>query len=514
MISITRRRVLALAILGVWGAVVAVHVRREYFRPLAVLLEEGAAALAPGSSFYLVRMDGHAIGMATARLDTVAEGFIAEELLRLDIPALGATHRATVRTRVELNRALALRTFTFDLDSDAGRFAVRGESRADTLLDLTIGAGGDEERTSIRLEDGAILPTALPLRLAAGGRLRVGEAFGVRIFDPSTLAPRTIEIHVAEHDTLLVADTAAWDAEARRWTPVPDTLPAWRIEETFGGVSVSSWVDDDGRLIRAESPLGFTLERVPYEIASEEWNRSRGDPALAGGYGVVIEGSAIASDVDLDAVGVVERLAVRLLGVELEGFDLAGGRQTLRGDTLHVERESLAGLDAGYRLPYAGGGEVASELVSTPLVQAEDPRIQRLARQIAGDVDDPLVVARRLNDWVYDNLKKEVTLSVPSAVQVLESGQGDCNEHTVLYLALARSLGLPTRTATGVVHIRGRYYYHAWPEVWAGRWVAVDPTLGQFPADASHLRFLVGGLARQVELVRLIGRLQLETVES
>jgi len=61
------------------------------------------------------------------------------------------------------------------------------------------------------------------------------------------------------------------------------------------------------------------------------------------------------------------------------------------------------------------------------------------------------------------------------------------------------------------VHVRGHFYYHAWPEVYLNKqWVAVDPTLGQFPADASHLRFLVGGLARQVELIRLIGRLQLE----
>jgi hypothetical protein len=42
----------------------------------------------------------------------------------------------------------------------------------------------------------------------------------------------------------------------------------------------------------------------------------------------------------------------------------------------------------------------------------------------------------------------------------------------------------------------------------------VDPTFGQFPADASHLRFVVGGLARQVELIRLIGRLQLTVVPS
>jgi transglutaminase-like putative cysteine protease len=122
-------------------------------------------------------------------------------------------------------------------------------------------------------------------------------------------------------------------------------------------------------------------------------------------------------------------------------------------------------------------------------------------------------VAELLTRWVYENLKKKITISVPSAVQVLEDRSGDCNEHTVLYVALARALGLPARTAAGLVYLRGQFYYHAWPEVWLGEWVAVDPTFGQYPADASHLRFTVGGLARQVELLRVIGRLGL-TVAS
>ncbi|MFC1661286.1 transglutaminase-like domain-containing protein, partial [Gemmatimonadota bacterium] len=102
--------------------------------------------------------------------------------------------------------------------------------------------------------------------------------------------------------------------------------------------------------------------------------------------------------------------------------------------------------------------------------------------------------------------------SVPSAVQVLESGAGDCNEHTVLYVALARALGLPARTAVGLVYLDNAFFYHAWPEVWLGQWVAVDPTFGQYPADAAHLRFVVGGLAQQVDILRLIGRLDIEVI--
>ena len=37
--------------------------------------------------------------------------------------------------------------------------------------------------------------------------------------------------------------------------------------------------------------------------------------------------------------------------------------------------------------------------------------------------------------------------------------------------------------------------------------MAVDPTFGQFPADAAHLRLTVGGLGRQAELLRLMGPL-------
>jgi len=42
----------------------------------------------------------------------------------------------------------------------------------------------------------------------------------------------------------------------------------------------------------------------------------------------------------------------------------------------------------------------------------------------------------------------------------------------------------------------------------------VDPTFGQFPADAAHLRFIIGGLTRQADLLRLIGQLEIDVIES
>jgi transglutaminase-like putative cysteine protease len=149
-----------------------------------------------------------------------------------------------------------------------------------------------------------------------------------------------------------------------------------------------------------------------------------------------------------------------------------------------------------------------------PLLESNSPEIRTLAQRLRGTATDPRVVAERLNRWAYDSLRKEITVGVPSALVTLRSRVGDCNEHTQLYVALARAAGIPARVAAGLAYLDGKFYYHAWPEVWLERWVAVDPTFGQFPADASHLRFTIGGLGRQAELLRLMGALHVDVISA
>ena len=153
-------------------------------------------------------------------------------------------------------------------------------------------------------------------------------------------------------------------------------------------------------------------------------------------------------------------------------------------------------------------------LDAEPLLEVRSPKIVLLARALRGSDTDPRVVAERINRWVYDSLKKTYSIGVPSAVATLEARQGDCNEHTQLAVALLRAAGIPARVAAGLAYVDGKFYYHAWPEIWLERWVAIDPTFGQFPADAAHLRLTVGGLGRQAELLRLMGPLKIDVLSS
>jgi hypothetical protein len=69
------------------------------------------------------------------------------------------------------------------------------------------------------------------------------------------------------------------------------------------------------------------------------------------------------------------------------------------------------------------------------------------------------------------------------------------------------------------VHLRGAFYYHAWAEIWieegrgSGLWLPVDPTLNQFPADATHVRLARGGLDRQAAILGLVGRARVDILD-
>jgi transglutaminase-like putative cysteine protease len=84
---------------------------------------------------------------------------------------------------------------------------------------------------------------------------------------------------------------------------------------------------------------------------------------------------------------------------------------------------------------------------------------------------------------------------------------------------MARSVGLPARIAVGLVYTRGAFFYHAWPEVYLaegrgrGLWLPVDPTLNEFPADATHVRLARGGLAKQAAILPLIGKITMTIVD-
>ena len=506
-----------MAVLVAWAAGLAVFMSRERRNAPAQRLAEAALRVSPGAAYYRVEKDGRQIGFASSTIDTTRGRLAIRDYLTADLPVGGSEHRATATSDVQLSRTLALTDFQLSFAGDGAPIGVSGRLVGDSALQVVVAHDGTAAETQhVRLTGPVVLPTMVPIAIALGEQPEVGRTYTLSSFDPIAMAPKPLSVRVEAESTFVFADSARFDDAQRRWlTAHRDSVRAWRVA-TDGPTAVRAWIDEQGRVVQLQHALGFTLRRTAYEIAFENWRMAGGMRARAvSSNRDILETTAIAASA---AIGTTptSRLRVRVRAANLDGFALDGGRQALRGDTLVVTQEGDTPGGGAYTMPMALAMRMSfrHELSPEPLVQSGAPAIVQLARRLRGDTRDPVVAARRISQWVHDSLKKSISVTIPSAIQVLDSRTGDCDEHTQLFIALARAAGIPARAAAGLALVGTKFYYHAWPEVFVGKWVAVDPTFGQFPADASHLRFVYGGLDRQAELLRLMGTLRIDVLTA
>jgi tetratricopeptide (TPR) repeat protein len=153
--------------------------------------------------------------------------------------------------------------------------------------------------------------------------------------------------------------------------------------------------------------------------------------------------------------------------------------------------------------------QFAEHLKTTSQISADDKNVIELAQKIAGDDRDAWSVARKLADWTYQNLEWKLVASA-SVGDTLATREADCSEFSQLFVAMARSLGLPARMVSGLAYSGNSFGGHAWVEVWVGKWVELDPTWGTDFVDATHIRNNSDALVTSAAL----NLIQLEVVEA
>ncbi|MBW2087175.1 MAG: transglutaminase domain-containing protein [Deltaproteobacteria bacterium] len=430
---------------------------------------------------------GQKIGHEVRSITRLDQDYITDSKAYLKLKIMGQVREIRTITSARLNKTMGLETFNFFLSSGPIRFQLTGRLSG-LVLNLTVMTSGYRSTSQIKLKEAPQLAVGLMPYLAQQG-LKKRQRFRVPIFDPSSLSMRSVNIVVEDKEKLLI------DGES---------FETFRVRMDYFDTKSYVWIDTDGQTLKEEGLLGLSMVRATREKARQGLT---GRAELTD----LVRATSAPTNRTLKKPRQVRYFKVRLKGVDLSGFDLHGGRQTLYGDVVEIKRETID-VRHEARLPLSGR-EFASFLSSTDFVQSQHPEIIHQARLITALERSPLKIVDRVMDWVFENLEKRPTLSVPSALEVLKTRVGDCNEHTVLTAALLRAAGVPARMAVGVLYFEDRFYYHAWVEAYWGRWMAVDPILGQAPADATHIRFIIGGLSRQAEMVRLIGRLEIEILE-
>jgi transglutaminase-like putative cysteine protease len=423
------------------------------------------------------------VGYTVSLIRPFKTGYFIQEELFLKLNLMGLGRHLYSLTQAQVDENLLLKSFQLMMNSGVVRFRVSGKVDGDVLV---LNTGGRSAKR-IKLAQTPMVGSSVTYFFRSR-KVKVGDIFRLPFFDPSSMMQKELVIKVTGKETLTL-HRVSYDA--------------FRLETDLWGKPLTFWVGESGETLKEEGFMGFTTVKSSAARAPQD---------IEGGTDLY-EMTAVVTDRLL-------KNAVRLsyLKVKVEGLDstdplLNRGRQRMHEGVLEIEKEKIPA-----RSPYAlGQSDFATDrkefLEPEFNIESRDKEVVEAAQRIAGGDRDPVSVARKMVQWVYRNVDKKPVLSIPSALEVLRTRTGDCNEHATLLTALLRAAGIPARLSIGLVYTRDKFYYHAWTEAYLGEWISLDATLDQMPADASHVKLLEGNLDKQVEIAGRIGELKMQILD-
>jgi len=367
------------------------------------------------------------------------------------------------------------------LRSAEQEFAIKGTVK-DGRLEAVVQSGGQATPLSFALPEGALPWGGIFGEIPDIGDAAIGTVISVPAVDPITFKSTSARFTIEGKETMRVGSEA-----------IPVTRLRLELQNMALGVL---WVNEALEIVRLETPFGFVLMRSTAQEAMQQENDTQ--PAA-----LFLQRHTVGWTGEKPSRG-AKRMVCKLEGIGEAEVAQEGGMQKVNEGKLFIEVPEHPCV-----APASSAGVSQEYLQGDVFITVGHPEIVATAKSIIGDTSDLWEKTARITEWLYNTLEKTAVVNVPTALEVLRTRQGDCNEHSVLFAALARSVGVPTRVAVGLVWSDEleRFAFHAWPEVHCGEWVAVDPTLGQKQADATHIRLFTGSVETWGKVLLYLNRI-------
>ncbi len=427
------------------------------------------------------------IGFSHKTFTKNEKGYLLQENIFMRINTMGMVQDINLKTHGVLNDDFTLSSFNFIISSGRFNFSATGSVSGD-MINIATQSSGVLRTFDIKVKKKPYIAAGILDAMRASG-LKTGEKFTFDIFDPATMGQESVIVSVVGKENI---------------KSMGSMRVASKLLMNFKGATQLAWIGEDGEVLREKGILGISLEKTTSKDAL---------------YGLPLETgedltrlASIASNVVIKDAATLQTLKLEIGGIKYNDVNLQGERQTLIGNILTVEKESLSGLAPALDVDKLNALEKIF-LQPGPFIQSDHQKIKDQTKKIIEGEIVPLKKAKKLVAWVYKNIEKRPVLSVPDALSTLENRIGDCNEHAVLLSALARASGIPARSETGLAYLNGRFYYHAWNLLYLGRWITADSAFGQIPADVTRIRFTTGSL-KQLDLMSIIGKIKIKVITT
>ena len=322
-----------------------------------------------------------------------------------------------------------------------------------------------------------------------------GKTFSYKIFMEGLKIIKDLEVKIIGYNKIIVEG---------------DKTKVFEIETSIEGYKSKSWVGMDGRVIKE-----VTLEK--FEMVMEEKEIAQNLDGAGITYNDILEIALVPVNKKIRNPGKLKMLKVKIDKFSRSSSILTGDFQFIEGPDEtngYVFTMKRGEIDESMPIEYGSfPKEVQEYLLPSIDIESDHKRMIAKAERIAKGLD-PVLDSKKILKWVNKNVKKRM-VDATSALDALNSLEGECESHAYLLAGLLRARGIPTKVISGIVYSEelDGFFFHAWNEVYLGKWIPVDPTFGQFPADPTHIKFSEGGRKALLDIVPLIGTIKVDVLE-
>ncbi|MGC9333052.1 MAG: transglutaminase-like domain-containing protein, partial [Anaerolineae bacterium] len=404
--------------------------------------------------WYAIRIGEQTMGYALYRIVEGAADTVRTEsqtLLKLDIA--GQTHEIRYTATATLSAGLRPRDYALTLNDGGDETQIRLTVEQETAH-LVATAGGRTTEADLPftgttwLLDGNLFDHYV--YLVRGLQPRAGVTYDLEALVPQSGAVLAMILKVAPE--LERVDLGGQVYRCLRMEMSGPELPAMTL-----------WATPQGELVRIAVPS----QNAQIELAGSEVVGQ----VTAINLFALLAGKFAPSNVAFSSFANVAQMTARVeiesTGAPFSADALNSSRQAFEGS---VTGQRIAGTFRTQIVRYDGVGappfpmeapaSPAGYLAAKPKIEADDPEIVALARQLTAGQPDAWQAAVAVADWVYRNIPYQITGA--GARQALADRQGDCGPKSYLTVALLRAAGIPARMVGGVMYAGGQFGQHYW----------------------------------------------------
>ncbi|MCX7817519.1 MAG: transglutaminase-like domain-containing protein [Syntrophales bacterium] len=447
-------------------------------------------------AWFGIVFNGEKVGFSRISITPIpgSEEFTITSESHISIRFLGLNWQVHMKSEDVVKNDLTLKSFQYSQKVNNRYLEAKGRVENNNLT-LSVKSQETMSESKIPIREKIFPASAINLYPVIYG-LNVGMHHEFLVFEPMTA-----------HIYKVKQKVVSYEKSPRLGVP-----PAFRVETEMEGFSVKTWINASGE---TEMEMGFSGILISYRENEEEAKRYLVESSLAK-KDLAYDFSLVKTNRPIKCPRNAKSITVMVIGLPAEIKLPSGGIQKVKADTENGKTVHIIRVDTKAIHYEESITEHMHQLYLSPSPQIEShhPTVIKISQEIVKDTRDEMDKVKILTQWVAREISKELADSF-SALEVLNTKKGECQAHTMLYTALARAAKIPTRLVGGLVYLEEHgFLYHSWAESFVNRWIPVDPTFGQVPVDATHIKIVDGpDWSSFLSLSKVVGRISIKVID-